>query len=65
MRDRKTDQQMSLPFSASKNDRQNLESLRVVRPPSNVLNLNSLRADLHERAVLQRVIREGYIKTKT
>ena len=66
MRDRKSDQQMSFPFSASKkSSEQTANSGHSTKSPNNVTDLNARRIGLHEQAVLNRVIREGYTKSKS
>lgn len=64
MRDRKPDQQMSFPFSASKSGEQSIKS-KQSDSRNNVFDLRAHQIDLHGRAVLKRVIREGYIKPKS
>jgi hypothetical protein len=61
MPDRKSSKQMSFTFSKEHTAQQTEKS----PTKHNVTNLQAHKLDLHGRSVLQRVIREGFTKTKT
>jgi hypothetical protein len=64
MRDRKSDRQMSFGFPATKSSNQTAKQDRS-EAKGNVFNLRAHQIDMHGRSILQRVIKEGYVKPKS
>jgi len=57
------DQQMSLPLTSNCNGN-GQDTITQPSLKSNVVDLSWRRTEIHEQTVLQRVIREGYVKAK-
>lgn len=62
MRDLKNDHQMSLPLKIS--EESNASSPHLPIKESSVIDLSIVRSSMHANAVVDRVVREGYIRKK-